>query len=148
MKHKSICLVMMLASFLSIFSTPLFALGSLSAEEVRSLFSGQTVDGERREGADSNTGLSALSGFPEPIVMYFSEDGSVRSIRNDKKKTGKWWVDEEGNHCVQWNKAKKKSCAPITKEGRFYKKYKKSKFGRTIWVKTFTKFRPGNPDNL
>lgn len=148
MKYKSACLVILFSSLLSIIATPLVALGGLPAEEVRSLFSGQTVEGERSEGADSYTGPSALDGFSEPFVMYFSEDGSVRSIRNEIKKSGKWWVDEEGNHCVRWKKAKKDSCAPITKEGRVYKKYKKSKFGSIKWVKTFTKFRPGNPDNM
>ena len=85
------------------------------------------------------------------LDQYFSEAGTVRSIRGEIKKTGKWWVDEKGNHCVQWM-GKKKGCAPITKEGSTYKKYKmRSGAGggsRIKWVKTFIKFSPGNSNNL
>ena len=88
-----------------------------------------------------------VSTFYEPFIMYFSEDGSVRSIRGEIKKTGKWRVDQKGNHCVQW-KGKKEGCAPIIKEGRVYKKYMKRGGSRIKWVKTFTKFSPGNPNNL
>ena len=135
-------------SVLAVFSGPLFAFGNLSAEEVRALFSGQTVEGEFREGSKKHIDPSGINTFYEPFVMYFSADGAVRSIRGDAKKAGKWRVDEKGNHCVKWT-GKKEGCAPITKEGRVYKKYKRRGEGSRIkWVKTFTKFRPGNPDSL
>lgn len=133
---------------LAVFSGPLFAFGNLSAAEVRALFSGQTVDGEFREGSKKHIDPSGVNTFSEPFVMYFSADGTVRSIRGGVKKTGKWRVDAKGNHCVQWS-GKKEGCAPITKEGRVYKKYKTRGSGSRIkWVKTFTRFRAGNPDEL
>ena len=147
MKNKSACIVTFFCSFLIIFASPLSAFGNLTAEEVRSLFSGQTVDGERREGSKIHSDPDGVSTFYEPFIMYFSEDGTVRSIRGEIKKTGKWRVDQKGNHCVQW-KGKKEGCAPIIKEGRVYKKYMKRGGSRTKWVKTFTKFSPGNPNNL
>jgi len=130
-----------------IYANPLFAFGALTAGEVRSLFSGKTVEGEFREGSKKHSEPDGVSTFYESFVMYFSEDGAVRSIRGEIKKTGKWRVDEKGNHCVQWT-GKKEACAPIVKEGRVYKKYKKRGGSRIKWVKSFTKFSPGNPDNL
>jgi len=148
MSYKRSCLVTLFSSLLTVFAGPLLAFGSLSAEEVRSLFSGQTAAGEFREGSRKHIDPSGVSTFYEPFVMYFSADGTVRSIRGEKKKAGKWRVDEKGNHCVQWT-GKKEGCAPIVKEGRVYKKYMMRKGGgREKWVKTFTRFSPGNPDNL
>ena len=147
MKYRSACMVAFYCSFLMIYANPLFAFGTLAAEEVRSLFSGQTVGGERREGSKIHSEPAGVSTFYEPFIMYFSEDGTVRSIRGEIKKTGKWRVDQKGNHCVQW-KGKKEGCAPIIKEGGVYKKYMKRGGSRTKWVKTFTKFSPGNPNNL
>jgi hypothetical protein len=151
MRHKSTCIVTFFCCFLTVFTRSLYAFGNLPADEVRSLFSEQTVEGEFREGGKKHIDPNSVSAFYEPFVMYFSEAGTVRSIRGEIKKTGKWWVDEKGNHCVQW-KGKKKGCAPITKEGSTYKKYKmRSGAGggsRIKWVKTFIKFSPGNPNNL
>ena len=148
MKYKHASTIACFCSVLTVFSSSLFAFGNLSAEEVRALFSGQTVEGEFREGSKKHIDPSGINTFYEPFVMYFSADGAVRSIRGDVKKAGKWRVDEKGNHCVKWT-GKKEGCAPITKEGRVYKKYKRRGEGSRIkWVKTFTKFRPGNPDSL
>ena len=98
---------------LAVFSGPLFAFGNLSAAEVRALFSGQTVDGEFREGSKKHIDPSGVNTFSEPFVMYFSADGTVRSIRGGVKKTGKWRVDAKGNHCVQWSGKKEVSTAEI-----------------------------------
>lgn len=147
--YRPACVIAFCCSVITVFSSPLFAFGNLSAEEVRALFSGQTVEGEFREGTQKYVDPRGVSTFYEPFVMYFSTDGTVRSIRGGTaKKTGEWRVDEQGNHCVQWA-GKKEGCAPITKEGRVYKKYMtKSGGSRIKWVKTFTTFRPGNPDIL
>ena len=147
MNCKYICTVALFSALLTVFAGPLFAFGSLSAAEVRALFSGQTAAGEFRAGNRKHIDPSGVSTFYEPFVMYFSTDGTVHSIRGKKKKAGKWRVDEKGNHCVQWT-GKKEGCAPIIKEGRVYKKYMRKKGGRDKWVKTYTRFRPGNPDNL
>ena len=148
MKVTRVSIVVCFCAIFTAFSSPLLAFGKLSAEEVRALFSGKTVEGEFREGSNKRIDPDGVSTFYEPFVMYFSADGSVRSIRGGVKKKGNWRVDEKGNHCVQWS-GKKEGCAPINKEGRVYKKYKMRSGGsRTKWVKTFTQFRPGNPDNL
>ena len=126
---------------------PLLAFGNLSAKEVRTLFSGQTVEGEFREGGMKYVEPNMVSTFSEPFVMYFSTDGAVRGIRNGKKKAGKWRVDGEGNHCVQWD-GNREGCAPITREGRAYKKYMRKRGARIKWVETFTVFTPGNPGKL
>ena len=148
MKYKHACTIACFCSVLTVFSGSLFAFGNLSADEVRALFSGKTVEGEFREGSKKNIDPSGVNTFYEPFVMYFSAGGTVRSIRGGIKKAGKWRVDEKANHCVKWA-GKKEGCAPITKEGSVYKKYKSRGGGSRIkWVKTFTKFRSGNPDDL
>jgi hypothetical protein len=145
-KHTAVTACYCLVS--TVLPSPLFAFGNLSAEEVRALFSGQTVNGEFREGSRKHVDPNSVNTFYEPFVTYFSADGSVRSIRGGKKKTGKWRVDAKGNHCVQWT-GKKEGCAPITKEGHLYKKYMIKPGGSRIkWVKTYNKFTAGNTDNL
>ena len=148
MNYKDACTVVCFCCILAAFSSSLFAFGNLSADEVRALFSGKTLEGEFREDSKKHVDPSGVNTFYEPFVMYFSADGTVHSIRGGIKKAGKWRVDEKGSHCVKWT-GKKEGCAPITKEGSVYKKYKRKGEGSRIkWVKTFTKFRPGNPDNL
>jgi len=48
MSYKRSYPVILFSSLLTVFAGPLLAFGSLSAEEVRSLFSGQTAAGEFR----------------------------------------------------------------------------------------------------
>lgn len=148
MQVKWFCAAACFCSVVTVFPCPLLAFGKLSAEEVHALFSGQTVEGEFREGNRKHIDPIGVNTFYDPFFMYFSPDGTVRGVRGGVKKNGKWRVDENGNHCVQWE-GKKEGCASITKEGRVYKKYMiKSGGSRIKWIKTFTTFRPGNTDNL
>jgi hypothetical protein len=133
---------------LSALATPLYAAGQLSADEVRQLFSGNTVEGEFREGTDVHVEPSGLSTFAAPFTTYFSADGTARSLRGKKKLRGKWRTSESGDHCVRWKGKAKEACAPIIREGKVYRKYMKRRGGRVKWVESYTKFTPGNPDNL
>ena len=144
MKHKAACLLL---SLLAVPAATLSAFGNLSADEVRTLFSGQTVEGEFRGGTEKYLEPGGVDVFAEPFVMYFSGEGAVRSLRGGKKRKGTWRVDGKGNLCVQW-KGKKEGCAPVTREGSVYKKYMRRGGGRIKWVRTFNKFTPGNTGNL
>ena len=145
MKYGAALLALLLQSALAI---PLHAADPLSADEVRELFSGNTVEGELREGTDVHVEPMGLSTFAEPFTTYFSADGTVRSLHGKKKPQGKWRVSESGDHCVRWKGKKKEACAPIIREGKVYRKYMKRRGGRIKWVESYTKFTPGNPDNL
>lgn len=133
---------------LSALAAPLFAADPLAADEVRGLFSGNTVEGEFREGTDVHVEPSGLGTFAEPFTTYFSTDGTVRSLRGEKKIQGKWRVSESGDHCIRWKGKKKEACAPIIRERKVYRKYMKWRGGRIKWVRSYTKFTPGNPGNL
>jgi hypothetical protein len=55
--------------FLCVSGSYLFASGNMSADEVRTLFTGNTAEGERREGVKLGTGPPGqMINFPEKFV--------------------------------------------------------------------------------
>jgi hypothetical protein len=121
---------------------PSYAFDDLSPDEIRSLFSGNTVEGGYVEGRSQ--GMSNL--YSEPFINYFAEDGEVFSVKGKTRKSGVWRATEEGL-CINWNDTKEK-CAPIYKEGDHYKQQKKSDTGKIKWTKTYTTFTPGDINTL
>jgi len=119
-----------------------YAFDNLSEDEIRSLLSGNTVEGDYVEGRSQ--GMSNF--YSEPFINYFTEDGEVYSVKGKTNKSGVWRATEEGL-CINWNNTKEK-CAPIYKEGDHYKQEKKNNTGKIKWKKTYTKFTPGDINAL
>lgn len=90
------------------FSTPALAGRPLPVEELRSLLTGKTVH--------------AYSHKQEQLfVIYFAPDGV--SYHTDKKGnpyTGKWWIDDKANHCVESRYFS--GCYPIHDNDGIYQK--------------------------
>ena len=107
----------------------------LSATEVTKLFSGKTVEG-----------VNVKKGKLKPYKAYFNPDGTIQA--KGRKRKGKWWIDDKGRICVQWEDIDKKTCMIIEKDGEVYRQYKIKKNGSRKHVATFKKFTDGNPDDL
>lgn len=102
----------------------------LKAEEVRSLFSEQTVVSE-----NVKTGTISIS--------YYTKDGKVRQLRNDSVRTGKWRVEKNGQKCMRMQ-SKKKSCRVVKLDtDNTYRKYKPDVF-LSPPVIVYHSFVPGN----
>ena len=128
---------------LLLFSTvPLYAFDNLSGEDIKSLFSGYTVEGNYLEGAKQGV----TNYYSEPFINYFVDNGKVYSVQGKTKKSGVWRATEEGL-CINWNDTKEK-CAPIYKDDDHYKQQKKNKIGKIKWTRTYTTFTPGDTEAL
>ena len=126
----------------------LFAFGNMSAEEVRTLFTGNSAEGDRREGARLGSGPSnALENYAEGFVIFFTKKGIMKYKAGDKRNKGKWRVTESGELCLKW-KGEKEDCAPVHKEGKVYKRATKNRIGRVLWEFEFIRFTPGNEYGL
>ena len=120
-----------------------YASGNLSADEVRSLFSGNTVEGGRVEGRIQGS----QSSYSEPFIYYFADNGKLYSVRGKTRNSGRWRVNEKGYLCINWKGAKGK-CAPIYKDGDYYKQDMKNKIGKIKWTNTYTTFTAGKTEIL
>jgi hypothetical protein len=146
MKKYSINVFLLL--FLYLFSSHLLASSNMSADEVRNLFTGNTVEGERREFEKPGRGFTGkLINFAEKFVSYYAEDGTVKQQIGEQQKTGKWRVTESGELCTGWE-GKEEKCAPVYKEGDIYKRVTKNNKGRQLWEIRYIRFIPGNENNL
>lgn len=126
----------------------LLAFGNMSAEEVRTLFTGNTVEGERREGEKG--GLmppGTVVNYAEKFSMFFADNGKVKRIIGERHNKGRWRVAESGELCLKW-KGKKETCAPVYKAGKAYKRVTKKSSGRVLWELEFIRFTPGNEYDL
>ena len=124
-------------------TTPLYAISNLTADEVRSLFSGNTVEGDYREGASQGV----MNFYLEPFTSYFAADGKVFSVRGKHRKSGVWHVTEKGYLCFAWH-GRKEKCAPVYREGDHFKQDMMGKSGKIKWTKTYTGFSPGDAKAL
>ena len=146
MKKYSINVFLLL--FLYFPGSHLLASSNLSADEVRKIFTGNTAEGERREYEKPGGGFSGkLIEFPEKFVSYYAEDGTLKQIIGEQKKTGKWRVTDSGELCIE-GKGKEEKCAPVYKEGDIYKRVTKNKTGSPLWEMRYIRFIPGNGSNL
>ena len=122
----------------SLFGFPVIsvAVEYLSAEEVKQLISGKTVEAENpRRGTSS--------------VTYFDPDGTFRQLLEGKPEKGTWSVNDDGYLCTN-REAWGSSCRKISKEGDVWKLYKvPEKVTKQIeHKKTYLRILDGNPNNL
>ena len=124
----------------------LYAADNLSSDDIRSLFSGNTVEGGRIEGAKQGV----MSHYSEPFVSYFRDDGKVYSVtgKKKKKKSGVWRVNEKGHLCIIWKDKKNEKCAPIYKDGEHYKQNIIGTKGKIKWTNTYSTFTAGDTASL
>lgn len=115
-------LLMIVTTF--IIANSSFAGDFLTAEEVKSAFSGKTTEG--KHAFKDKTSSS-----------YLAPDGKLAGTDG----MGTWRVEEDGKLCI--NKGGKEKCRHITKENGVYKKYKGNKH---VW--TYTSLTDGNPKNF
>ena len=134
--------------FLSVSGNPLLAFGYLSADEVRTLFTGNTAEGELRMGKKGGLGPpNMVENYPERFVMFFAEDGTVMRKTGELHETGKWRVTSKGKQCIQWE-GKEEKCAPVYKDGKIYREVIINKMGRIQWEMKYIGFIPGNRHDL
>jgi hypothetical protein len=128
---------------LGISSSHLYAFGNLPADQVRQLFTGNTVEGERREYGAPGTGFAhKLNNFAEKTVSKFEQDGTLDEQVGDHHKTGKWHVDDNGDLCVELE-GREEHCAPVMKQGGSYIRDIRNKKGRELAQIRYITFVPG-----
>lgn len=124
MKHK---IVMGLAFSSFFFVNAVSAMDFMTAEEVKSAFSGKTTEGHHAFKDRSSS-------------SYLAPDGRLSGTGG----SGKWRVDDEGRLCIYKDKKGKENCRHIVKDGDQYKKYKNEK--KHVW--TYTSLTEGNVKNF
>jgi hypothetical protein len=107
------------------------AADALNASQLKSLYSGKTV-----EATNVATGVS--------FTNYFSPDGRIAQVtKGSEKKKGTWRVDDAGTHCIQWE-GQKEFCHTVVPQGDgTYKRFAGDKHMVTIH-----KIVDGNPLKL
>lgn len=131
-----------------VLSSQSLAFGKISADEVSALFSGNTVEGERRDGGVP--GIDApnkIENYATAFIAYFDNDGTVKKKTSSKPRLGKWRVTDDGELCIEW-KDKKEKCAPVHKEGKVYKRVIKRRSGFVLMELRYIRFTQGNEYNL
>jgi len=135
-KHKSSTLTVLITAFTACFVAATAYAEQLNGEQVTALLSGKTS--------------YAYHDFKDfDIDTYFAPDGSVISIRNGEKHTGKWRVESNGNHCVRLNdpysgEPKKEHCRFIENNDGTYTRIKVKRKGKRIPIITYKRFADGN----
>ena len=131
-----------------VFSSQSHAFGKISATEVIGLFSGNTVEGERRDGGVP--GIDApnkIEEYATQFIDYFDNDGTVKKKTSKKSKMGKWHVTDNGDLCIKWE-GKNEKCAPVHKDGKAYKRVVKRGSGFVLFEFRYIRFTPGNEYDL
>ena len=129
---KYIC-KLVLAVTACVFSSQSLAFGKITADEVSALFSGNTVEGERRDGGMPGVDApNRVEDYAIAFIAYFDNDGTVKKKTSNKPKLGKWSVTDDGELCVKW-KGKKEKCAPVRKEGKVYKRVIERRSGLVLF---------------
>lgn len=131
MKRKQFIITLITASFFLFYSgvincsVPALAEQTLSAEEIRNLIFGNTVE------AHSNIDMVGFKAF-------FRKNGTAVSV-NDRGNLseGSWRINEAGEHCMKWEN-KEETCASIIAVGDgTYKSIEKGEV-RSIWKKVLS----------
>ena len=131
-----------------VFSNQSLAFGKMSAVEISTLFSGNTVEGERRDGGVP--GIDApnkIENYATAFIAYFDNDGTVKKKTSRKPQLGKWSVTDDGKLCIKW-KGKKEKCAPVHKEGKVYTRVIERKSGFVLMELRYIHFTQGNKYDL
>ena len=131
MKRKQFIVVLAAVSIFSLLggvifcSTPALAEQTLSAEEIRNLIFGNTVE------AYSNI-------YNVEFKNFFGKNGAAVLVNGrGKRQEGSWRINEAGEHCTKWEK-KEETCAVIIAVGDgTYKMVEKGEV-RAIWKKVLS----------
>jgi len=108
--------------------------GTLTADELRHLFSDKTV-------------YSVTAVTKRESVSYYAPDGEFRQMRNGIRRTGRWRITENDRMCLQMESLPEK-CRIIVKDGEQFKKYIVKKNGRHQHSVSYVRFVDGNPLGL
>ena len=104
----------------------------MPADEVRTLITGNTAEGERRQGErGGHDSPGKVVNFAEKFVMYFAADGRVQRKTGGPYKTANWRVTESGKLCLEW-KGRKEKCAPVYRDGKACKRVTQKSSGRLL----------------
>ena len=129
-------------------SANILAFGNLSADELQELISGNTAEGERREGVRPALGPPTMvENYPEYFVAYFDANGIIELKIDNTNVSGKWQITDRGKLCIAWQ-GRKEQCASVHKEGKVYKWISRKRMGRILWEMKFTRFTAGNEHGL
>ena len=104
--------------------------GTLSADEVTLLFSGQTVESV----LDSNGRVS---------LTYYNPNGELNQSQEGNMRHGNWRVRNDGRICLAFEEGSEK-CRIIVKEGDVYRKYIVKKNGTHERILYYKSFRAGD----
>jgi hypothetical protein len=109
----------------------------LSGEEARALFAGKTV-----------TGYHEKKGYR--FKSYYDPAGTFRSYQGGSStpKHGKWWINESGDECVEWQGESPLCRKIVTDDKGHYWKIKIKRNGKRILIVSFMRFFEGNPEKL
>ncbi|MCU7939338.1 MAG: hypothetical protein KZQ64_15520 [gamma proteobacterium symbiont of Bathyaustriella thionipta] len=105
---------------------------TLSANEVRTLFSGNTYE-------------ASIPSRKLTMTVYVDPDGTMRGMQAGHKFTSKWQISERGEICVSYRD--KMSCRFVMEENGHYKKYKINEQGEKAVLVIYQSFAPGNIHN-
>ena len=119
----------------------LFASGSVNAEgkrlnadEVKKLFSGNTVECYHKKKKFS-------------YIVYYDPKGTVRGISTDlRERKAKWFVEKDGYHCVHWSDKSGPICHGVFPNGDGT--YQRKRKGKTKSGITMKRVEKGNPYNF
>ena len=109
---------------------PAYAERKLNVFDVNALFSGKTIHSYHEQKKFD-------------IILYFAPKGTFRGIRNGKKSSGKWWVNDKGEICVK--RVAISRCRVVIEHNGTYKKYKLKNEKDLILMETLTAIEDGNP---
>lgn len=111
----SICLVMLLATPLSLFTASATELlpGTLARDQIERLFTDRTA--------------VALTPDQDELLLYFDRDGIVRQVRDGLQSNGTWSVRKDSRLCVEINEDR--DCRAIARQGDTYLQYVVKKDG-------------------
>ncbi len=104
--------------------------GTLTASQIKHLFSGKTV-------------VANVAGKKTPSIFYFSPKGKVWRVRKGWQKVGHWKTRKDGRLCVKY-KGAQRDCRIIIKKGNAYQQYAVKKSGNHRLELTYTRFLDGN----
>jgi len=104
--------------------------GTLSAAEVKELFSGRTVE-------------SILDSNGRASLTYYNPNGELRQLQDGERRNGVWRVRDDGRICLAFAGSKEK-CRILVKEGQVYRKYVVRRNGHHERIITYKSFRNGN----
>jgi len=104
--------------------------GALNADEIRSLFSGNSVTGKPKDEGHE-------------IFYYFASNGELSEVHNGWQTGGTWTVRDDGRLCMDLE-GESRDCRMITREGGKYSQYAVKRDGNHHYELSYFDFRQGN----